>query len=383
MKLCRSCLLIVALAILAGCSSDSGPDWADIKGEAGPAKLIEFTPSVKLDVRWKAALGNSRFNVLTPASSGEAVFGASAQGLLFSLNRATGKQNWKVDTGVAISGGVGSGDGLVLVGSDKGEVLAFDENGKQRWKTTVSSEVLSAPQVADGMVLVRSGDGRVAALNVADGKQQWLYERSTPALVVRNHAGLVVQRGIAYAGFAGGKLAALKISDGSVLWEVAVSIPRGNTELERISDITGSPVVDDEEVCAIAFQGRLACFDPMRGNPLWNRDISSDKAMLLLRSYLYVSDAKGSVMMLDKASGSTVWKNDKLSRRDTSSPQVLGNLVLVGDYDGYLHALNREDGSMAARIKLDGGAIQSAPLTLDGDLLVQTRNGELYSLSVK
>ncbi|MGC2165561.1 MAG: outer membrane protein assembly factor BamB [Gallionella sp.] len=383
MKLCQSALLIFALSLLAGCSSDSGPEWADIKGEAGPAKLIEFTASVKFDVRWKAELGDSRLNVLTPASSGGAVYGASAKGQLFSLSSASGKQLWKIDTGVAISGGVGSGDGLILLGSDKGEVFAFDENGKQRWKTMVSSEVLSAPQVADGLVLVRSGDGRIAGLNAADGKQLWLYERSTPALVVRNHAGLTVQRGVAYAGFAGGKLVALKISDGSVLWEVAVSIPRGNTELERISDITSSPVVDDDEVCAIAFQGRLACFDPLRGNPLWNRDISGDKAMLLLRSYLYISDAKGSVMMLDKASGSTVWKNDKLLLRNTSSPQVLGDLVVVGDYAGYLHALTREDGSMAARIKLDGGAIQSSPLALDGGLLVQTRDGALYSLSVK
>lgn len=383
MKLLQSGLLIFALSILAGCSSDSGPNWADIKGEAGPSKLIEFTPSVKFDERWKVELGDSGFNVLTPALSGGVIYGASAKGRLFSLNGANGKQIWVIDTGVAISGGVGSGEGLVLVGSDKGEVLAFDESGKQRWKTAVSSEVLSAPQVADGMVLVRSGDGRIAALNATDGKQQWLYERSTPALVVRNHAGLAIQRGVAYAGFAGGKLVALKISDGSVLWEVAVSIPRGNTELERISDITSSPVVDDEAVCAIAFQGRLACFDPLRGNPLWNREISSDKGMLLLRSYLYLSDAKGSVMMLDKATGSTVWKNDKLSLRNTATPQVLGNLVLVGDYAGYLHALNREDGSMAARTKLEGGALRSSPIRLDGGLLVQTRDGTLYSLSVK
>jgi outer membrane protein assembly factor BamB len=378
----RSCLLTAALSVLTACSSD-GPNWADIKGEAGPAELVKFTPTVEFDVRWQTTLGDSRLNVLTPARSGGAVFAASAKGRLYGLDSASGKQLWSVDTGVTISGGVGSGNGMVLVGSDKGEVLAFDENGRRLWKANVSSEVLSAPQVADGMVLVRSGDGRIAALSAADGKQQWLYERSTPALVVRNHAGLAVQRGVAFAGFAGGKLVALKITDGSVLWEVAVSIPRGNTELERISDITSTPVVDDEVVCAIAFQGRLACFDPLRGNPLWNRDISSDKGMLLLRSYLYLSDAKGSVMMLDKASGSTVWKNDKLSLRNTAAPQVLGDLVVVGDYAGYLHALKRDDGSMAGRVKLEGGAIEAAPLTLDSGLLVQTRKGELYSLSVK
>jgi len=178
-------------------------------------------------------------------------------------------------------------------------------------------------------------------------------------------------------------LVALKITDGSVLWEVAVSQPRGNTELERISDITSNPVVDDEQVCAIAFQGRVACYDVAQGSPLWNRDISSDKGMMLLRKYLYISDVKGSVIVLDKYSGSTLWKNDQLSLRVISAPLVLENLVVVGDYAGYLHGLNREDGSMSARIELDGGAIQSAAISMDKGLLVQTHGGDIYSLSVK
>ncbi len=375
-------LLLGMLLALNGCSSDSAPDWAEMKGEAGPAKLVEFLQTARFEVRWHGNVGDSEPNLLRPALTGDAIYGASAKGDLTRLDRATGKQVWRIKTGIAASGAVGSGEGLVLVGSDKGDVLAYDENGKLRWKSKVPSEVLSVPQVADGVVMVRSGDGRIAGLSAADGKRLWLYERSTPALVVRSHAGVTVQRGVAYAGFAGGKLVALKIADGSVLWEVSVSQPRGSTELERISDITSNPVADDEQVCAIAFQGRVACYDAAQGSPLWNRDISSDKGMMLLRKYLYLSDAKGSVIALDKTSGSTVWKNEQLSLRDTAAPHALEKFVVVGDYAGYLHGLNREDGSMAARIKLDGGAIQAEPLPLDGGLLVQTRGGDLYSLSI-
>jgi len=375
-------MMLGLLLALNGCSSDSTPDWADIKGEAGPAKLVEFAQSAKFEVRWHNDMGDSGLNLLRPALTADAVYGASAKGNLVRLDRTNGKQVWSIKTGITVSGGVGSGEGLVLIGSDKGDVLAFDENGKLRWRSKVPSEVLSVPQVAAGVVMVRSGDGRIAALDAADGKRLWLYERSTPALAVRSHAGITVLRGVAFAGFAGGKLVALKIADGSVLWEVSVSQPRGNTELERISDITSNPVVDDEQVCAIAFQGRVACYDVAQGSPLWNRDISSDKGMMLLRKYLYISDAKGSVIALDKASGSTVWKNDQLSLRDIAAPLVLEKLIVVGDYAGYLHGLNREDGSMAARIKLDGGAIQAGALPLDNGLLVQTHGGELYSLSI-
>ena len=381
MKLARLLLLFVLLA-LSGCSTVK--DWFGKKDEAAePAKLVEFSETARFEVRWHADLGDSGANLLQPALTENAIYGVSAKGTLTRLDRATGKPVWSIESGIAVSGGVGSGDGLVLIGSDKGDVLAYGEDGKLRWKSRVSSEVLSAPQAAEGVVIVRSGDGRIAGLNVADGKRMWLYERSTPALVVRSHAGVTLQRDVAFAGFAGGKLAAIKIKDGSVLWEVAVSQPRGNTELERISDITSNPVADDEQVCAIAFQGRVACYEGAQGNPLWNRDISSDKGMMLLRKYLYLSDANGSVIALDKASGSTVWKNEKLSLRNTSTPYALGNFVVAGDYEGYLHGLNREDGGFAARIRLDGGAIQAAPVELDNGLLVQTRGGGLYSLSIR
>ena len=376
-------VLMLAMLVLAGCSSDSSPGLADIKGQAEPAELVEFTQTSRFEERWHGEVGGSGLSLLRPALTSDAVYGASAKGVLVRLDRTTGKQVWRIKTGITVSGGVGSGEGLVLIGSNKGEVLAYGEDGKLRWSSKVPSEVLSVPQVAAGVVMVRSGDGRIAALDASDGKRLWLYERSTPALVVRSHAGVTIQRGVAFAGFAGGKLVALNIADGLVLWEVTVSQPRGNTELERISDITSNPVVDDEEVCAIAFQGRVACFDVAQGSPLWNRDISSDKGMMLLRKYLYISDAKGSVIALDKTSGSTLWKNDKLSLRDISAPLVLEKLVVVGDYEGYLHGLNREDGSMAARIELDGGAIHAAVLAMDGGLLVQTHDGDIYSLSVK
>ena len=374
--------LFLAVLVLGGCSSDAPPEWAGKSGNAEPAKLVEFAETARFEMRWHGDIGDSGANPLRPALTKDAIYGVSFKGRLTRLDRNTGKQVWRIDSGISGSGGVGGGDGLVLNGGDKGDVLAYDENGKLRWKSKVSSEVLSVSKVADGVVIVRSGDGRIAGLNATDGERLWLHERSTPALVVRSHAGVAIQRGVAYAGFAAGKLAAISIKDGSVLWETMVSQPRGNTELERISDITSDPVVDDEQVCAISFQGRVACFDPVQGNPIWNREISGDKGVMLLRKYLYLSDAKGSVYALDKTTGSTSWKNDQLFMRGTGTPLAAGDVVVVGDYEGYLHGLSREDGSLAARIKLDGGAIKAAPLQMDNGLLVQTSGGDIYSLSI-
>ena len=173
MKLAYRSLLFFALLVLGGCSSvDTVKGWFGSKKDGmEPAKLAEFGETAKFEVRWHADLGDSGASLLQPALTGNAIYGASGKGELTRVDRATGKQVWRVESGIAISGGVGSGDGLVLVGSDKGEVLAYGEDGKLRWKSKVSSEVLSAPQAAEGVVIVRSGDGRIAGLNAADGKR--------------------------------------------------------------------------------------------------------------------------------------------------------------------------------------------------------------------
>lgn len=377
-------LPLLILLALGGCGTvDTVKGWmGKTHGANEPAALVAFNESAKFTERWHASVGDAGQNPLHVAITSDAVYGVSGKGTLTRLQRDTGRQMWSIESKIQVSAGVGAGEGLVLIGSDKGELHAFGEDGKLRWKQTVSSEVLGVPQASDGVVIVRSGDGHIAGLSVADGHRLWVYERSTPALVVRSHASVTLRRGVAYAGFAGGKLVAIKISDGSLLWENSVSQPRGNTELERISDITSNPVVSDAQVCAIAFQGRLACYESGQGNPLWNREIGSDKGLSILRKQLYLSDANGVVMALDKDSGATVWKNDQLQLRDTSAPCALDQFVVVGDYQGMLHALGREDGLFSARIKLDGSPIQTPPVEMDSGLLVQTRSGGIYSLSI-
>ncbi len=367
--------VVLASLLLAACSSD--------KPVAEPAKLTDFSPSVKVNKRWEADVGGAGDSVLFPAVTREAVFAADAKGRIYRFDRDTGKQVWRIEAGFPITGGVGAGDGLVLVGGEKGELAAFDaDGGKQQWKVTVSSDVLSPPAIADGIVVVRTGNQRLVGLSAKDGSRLWLYERSTPALIVRSHAGVVIRNGLVYAGFAAGKLAAVGLNNGVVVWESSVSQPRGNTELERICDITSLPVVDDAQVCAVAFQGRLACFDAAQGGTLWTRDISSDKGLAIAGKNLYLTDADGNVLALDKSSGASVWKNDRLLLRNVTGVFPVDDYVIVGDFQGYLHVLKDEDGSFAARYKTDGSAINVAPVTLGDGALVQTSDGALYSITI-
>ncbi len=366
------------LAQLGGCAS-----WFS-RSEEGPkpAPLVEFKPAAMVTTAWQGAAGKAGIYVFSPAVAAGSVFAAGEHGQIVRLDGDSGKQAWRIDTGHKLSGGVGAGDSMVLVGTDKGQVLAYDFDGKPLWQAQVSSEVLSAPQIADGIVVVRSGDDRIFGLDARDGSRKWFYQRSTPVLTLRSHAGVLVTHGAVFAGFPGGKLVALELASGNVGWEATVAEPRGATELERITDITSLPVADPREVCAVAYQGRVACFDIHNGNLLWAREMSSTAGLVMDDHNLYVSDTGGAVVALDKTTGSSVWKQDKLAQRELSAPLALGRYVVVGDLQGYVHFLSREDGSFAARVATDGSSISVRPVGLGDGLLVQTRNGGLFAFSV-
>jgi outer membrane protein assembly factor BamB len=347
------------------------------------APLPPLANTVAVSTLWQANIGNSQQAVFSPAVTGDSVYTAAYDGAITRLDAASGRQVWRINAGERLSGGVGSDAKLVVVGSGKGEVLAFDVNGGALWKTQVSSEVLAAPQVADDVVVVRSADGRIFGLDARDGKRKWYYQRATPALTVRSPAGISISRGIAYAGFAGGKLVAINLDSGAVRWEATVALPRGTTELERVTDVIGLPIVTEREVCAVAYQGRIGCFD-LAGQSVWGREMSSTSGLSLDARYAFVSDDKGAVHALDRIGGTSVWKQDKLRLRNLSAPLALGREIAVADIQGYVHLLARDSGAFVGRVATDGSPVSTNPVMLpNGGFLVQTRNGGLYAFSVK
>jgi len=380
----RTLFALILIAELAGCQTVSGwwGDWFGSSDKTPPAPLVAFKPSLEVTLRARADIGGAGGSVFTPALTKEGLFAAGYDGKIARFDADTLKEIWRVKTDKKLSGGVGAGDGLVVVGTPKGEVLAYDMNGKTRWQAQVTSEVLSAPRVAGGLVLVRSGDGRIFALDAKDGKRKWLYQRAVPSLTVRSFGGVMVDQSGVFAGFGGGKLVALDLENGNVGWEAPVALPHGVSELERIADITSNPVADGRTVCAVAFQGRVACFEMRTGNLIWARDMSSVAGMAMDARNVYVSDVNGTVYALDKTTGGSFWKQDKLAHRQLSAPLVYRGYVVVGDMQGYVHFLSREDGAFAARIATDGSPIRARPVALTDGVLVQTKKGGLFVLGL-
>ena len=369
--------LIVTLllgVVLGGCGS-TGPQ---------PAKLVSFKPSAKPVVAWQANVGDAGRYVFTPAIVGNSVLAASTRGDLVRLSAANGKTLWRLDTRAPLSGGVGVGENMVLVGTSKGSVLAYDLEGKPLWQSRVSSEVLSAPQAAGEFVVVRSGDSRIYGLDARDGSRRWEYQTTPPPLTLRANPGVIILEGFVIAGMPAGKLIVLNIANGGLVWETVVAAPKGDNELERITDIAGPPLVEAGRVCAATFQGRAACYETQKGGQLWARPASSVGSLAADDLSVYLSEDTGAVVALDKSSGASVWKQSKLSYRNLSAPLATKDYVVVGDFEGQVHFLKFEDGSFAARIATDGGGIAAAPKLMgDNKVLLQTRKGGVYVIAIK
>jgi len=347
-----------------------------------PLAEIKETASVK--VLWQAKLGDTGIYDFTPAVEAGYAYVASAEGELSKLDVTNGNQAWRINVGEKLTGGVGVGGSLVVVGTQKGSVYAYDISGKLQWKSRVSSQVLSAPKYFDGLVIVRTGDNRIYGINANDGSRKWVYDRTGPALTLRSSAGVVVDGGAVYAGYAGGKLVSVRADNGKIMWEASVAQPKGVTEIERIADITSLPFVDGPLVYAVAYQGRIAAVDRTTGRLVWNRDISSLSGLTAEDARIYVSHAMGSVYALDYTTGKTFWRQGALKNRQLTAPLAMGSLIAVGDVEGYLHFLSREDGAFSARVKTgDSQILPQMALINSNTLLAQSRDGGIYALQIK
>jgi outer membrane protein assembly factor BamB len=346
-----------------------------------PAELVAFDPVRSVHTLWSTRVGSGadrQYLKLVPAVADGRVYAADGKGRVVAVDAETGKTVWRTSTDAPIAGGPGVGEGLVLVGTSGGELLALDaHDGALAWRVPVSSEVLSVPRVADGRVVVHTGDGRVFALNAADGKRRWVFDRTVPVLTLRGTSSPVLTQGLAVGGFASGRLASLDARDGRLLWETAIAMPQGRSELERMVDISADPVVVGNVVYVVSFQGRLAALDLGTGRTLWSRDISSYAGLAADRRQVYVTDEQSHVWAFDARSGGSLWKQDKLHARGLTAPVLQGDAVVVGDSEGYLHWLSREDGSFLARERVDGSGILVPPAVEDDTLYAYGRKGAL------
>ncbi len=369
---------------LAGCTSVS--EWISPSEEDPAAELQDFEARVSVDTLWTRGVGagseHQRLH-LVPILVGDRLFVAAGDGSLAARDVNNGRVIWEVDLDAPLSGGPGVGEGLVVIGTTDAEIIAVSAvDGSLQWRSGVSSEVLSTPVVSAGRVVVSSIDGRIDGLDARTGERVWRYERKIPTLTLRGTGSPILSGDRVICGMSGGKLVSLDVQDGAVRWDASVSVPSGRSELERLADIDGDPLVRDGIIYAASYQGEVAALEESSGTLLWRRPFSSYSRMDADRYNVYASDAEGTLWALDADNGSARWRQEALNNRQLSDVSMVAGAVAVGDFEGYVHFLSPDDGSLIGRTRVGSGAITRGMLAKGDVLYVLGGGGELAALRV-
>ena len=389
-------LLVILLSLaLNGCEGTLNKVTDSLDGVTGlfgdndnsepPAPLPEITSEIQIKTLWQTDVGDGyeQHVRLVPAVYDDKVFAADRNGLVEAHNAQTGELLWEVETELSLSAGPDVQYGQVALGTSDAEVVALDaDDGESLWTVSVSSEVLALPRAAQGIVVIRTIDGRIIGLDERSGAKIWSYERGVPTLTLRGTGAPVIAGDRVIAGYASGKLVALRLQDGKVEWEANIALPQGRSELDRLVDIDTDPIVIDDVIYLSSFQAGLFAVSIDDGEVLWQRrNLSSFAGMNADWRYLYVTDVNSDVWAVDQRSSSALWKQDQLHNRRLTAPAIFKEFVVVGDFEGYLHWLSQDDGRLLGRIRIGSDPIEAAPVVVDDVLYVYGKGGVLAAVT--
>ncbi|WP_415899051.1 outer membrane protein assembly factor BamB [Neptuniibacter sp. QD48_11] len=382
----KSLVRVTAVGLLAAVVSGCG-FWGDGGEEVQPTPLESFEAEKKVSVLWSTSAGSGmkgKFHQFKPAIDHDAIFAADADGSVIAFDLETGKKRWTVELEQSIVGGVGAGFGKVAVTTEEGEVIVLAaDNGNELWRGKVSSEATSATQFNAELAVIQLINGKIVAFEASTGEKRWVYDSQVPRLTLRGTSTPIVASDVTFAGLASGKLVALDNQKGIPIWENRVALPQGRSELERMVDIDGRPLLVDGMLYVTSYQGRLVAINPFRAQVVWAQDVSSYRSMAEGFGNIYVSEADDSVQAFDRGSSASVWRQTKLQYRSITAPVSLGSEIAVADRQGYIHFLSQIDGRFIARHKLDSSGVYGDMIVKDDVLYVLTNGGRLAALSLQ
>lgn len=383
--------LLAATLLLGSCSlfSALGNVFSDDEdADREPMELTDFNEEVELRRQWSVNVGDGqgdKFNRLQAVLAGGRIYAASNDGRVYAVDAETGRTVWRQRIDDLITGGVGFGNNIVLVGTENSGVVAFAaDSGEILWEATVSSEVLSAPVTNGRVVVVQSVDDNITGLNANNGQQLWIYESTAPELSVRGTSGPRIVDNFVLAAFANGAVVSVAVDNGTLRWEQRIAVPTGRSELDRLVDIDGELTINDAGLLLVpTYQGYLTALDVVTGQPRWRVEESSNVGAGFGFGNIYAVNVDGYVRAYRTNQETPMWENANLLRRSLTSPLGFSNYVAVGDFEGYLHLLSQVDGRLVGRVKVDGDGIRARPLNAGNTLYVYGNSGTLAAYRVQ
>ncbi len=353
-----------------------------------PAPMPKITNTENIAIAWKK---NILADTILPGSfvpvivDNNIIFTAGADGKIYKLDITDGSVISKFTVKRKLSSGVAVSATHIFVTTQDGYLLAVNRaDGEIAWQGQLSTVAIEAPQVGGDIVIVKTNDGQVSAYDAFGGKLLWVYQRATPTLTLETvNSFQIIGKEVVAVGQAGGRLSLLNLLNGTPIWEMYVAIPEGATDLDKLTDVTTRPVLNDKTMCVATYNGKLTCLDAISSNIIWSKKFSSYQGLLIDAKNVYAVSTNGNIVAFDKITGAIVWKNTSLQYRILSAPAFLNNDILVMDSEGYIHLFSNTNGEELSRLhsNLDGGV--SLIYTMPNNVYLQSANGRIANIKLE
>nr|WP_176695313.1 outer membrane protein assembly factor BamB [Legionella massiliensis] len=352
-----------------------------------PAALEPINNKVKITEKWSVPVGGSqRANAhlkLKPEIVGNVVYTAESNGLIQAVNKSSGRLLWakKVDSGIVSGPTVSSG--VIALGTDSSSVVLLKQSdGSQLWQAKASGEVLSKPVIFGSKVIAKTIDGNLYAFNLANGEKLWMSEHGAPSLILKaSSSPVVVDNKLVLVGYSDGKMDAVDLQTGHLVWQRSIAYASGASDVERLVDIDADPIVRGNVAYLASYQGYVGALSLTDGQFVWRKPASVYKNMAIDGNTIYLTDSDDIIWSINRQNGQVNWKQVALKARGLTEPVLMGNRLIVGDKTGLLHVLATQNGDLVSRAQV-GGAISIAPTVTGNNVYVMSTNGSLSRFSV-
>ena len=377
--------VLFSVLVLSSCSSLSWLKfWGDDEEEEGPADLYSILENRTLDRQWSISNGNDFVSGrLIPAVYDGKVYHISSSGNLLSIDLESGKKLWSKSTEDVVSSGLDVNFKTISYGTLDGHLVTLDQrNGEEIWRSPTSSESLSPPVHSGSHIILQTIDGRITGFNAKTGEQDWFHQTVVPPLTLRGTARPFLDEGFIFTGFANGKIAMIYPDSGAVRLELPVTLNEGKSELERIVDVDGRPIIVNGILVSASYQGNILALNLRDGKGIWQQELSTYKDLTANGNRIVAVDSEDIVRAFGIATGALIWEQEDLKKRELTAPASISNLIVVGDFEGYVHLLNAQNGNFEGREKISGDPITEI-VSKGNYLLIVDSSGRVQKFTVR
>lgn len=352
-----------------------------------------------LNLAWRADVGSGSGGasqlLSRPVVAAGTIFAIDSQGQITALDTANGTRLWRTTPeGMRASdrlraGGLAHAQGRLFATTAGGDVLALDaSDGSEIWRRRLFSPIRTAPTPAGDRLLVTTSANQTFALAAASGDILWQHAGFFEQSAILGGAAPAADGRLAVVAYSSGEVFALDLTSGTPIWSDTVLRPRRTLAIGSISDITGSPVIDQGRVIVAGNGGEMGAFDLATGARSWNLDVTSRHTPWVAGDYIYALTDRNEVVAIVRQGGFVRWVSPLARLRNPDDPEstrifwagpvLAGDRLILAGSTGEAITISPYTGEILGRLRLPG-PVSLPPLVADGTLYFLTNSGELLA----